>query len=911
MSKIFQIVDIASSDIRERKEVEEEPTIDNPESKKKYISYKRYEIRLYGISRSGKTICCRVSDFKPYFFIEVPEPLSEIEITSFKNSIKTPLKEFLGKEYARRISEGENAWFQNVDDLLEEIADIANRKRKKFYNFTNNKLFSFLGIKFHSANAFYTFRRFFEKVEYLDFFQPGTEKFKLQLYESNLDPLLRFCHIRNISPSGWVKVKQAKTVRIDNTTKAMLECMVKYFNVEQFERNKIAPFLIASFDIECSSNDGSFPNPDNPKDRVIQIGTTFHRYGMKKCSYKNIVVLGKCDEIEGVDVEEAYSEGELIYKWCKMMERMQPSIITGYNIWGFDWLFLYKKAINLGEYMGIKVVQFFDFIDYKINKNNRERKLIRKKLQSAAMGHNLLSYFTFEGIVQIDLYKFSQTNFKLDSYKLNNVAKTFLKEEKVDLSPQELFKNFRIGTPDKIKEIAVYCVQDCALVNNLIIKLEVIANNIGMSNVCSIPLSYLFLRGQGIKIFSLVVKQCRKEGYLIKVVKKEKNSAGYEGAIVLTPKPGIYFEPVSVLDYASLYPSSMIAENISHDSMVCHKYYNIELDEDGNPEIDDETGKIVKGKLDKIIADGKEYKTKEEYLVGYPFDNLKNYQYNNVEYNLYEGEGKEKRVNQICVCRYAEGKEKSVLPRILNYLLKARKSTRKKIKYKTLTLKNGKEIIGLYSSNEGKVAVIQDDGDKWEGKENNVVEIKDTYTDFEKAVWDGLQVAYKVTANSLYGQVGASTSPICLKQLAASTTAVGREQIILAKEYCEDPANYPFKLSSGKTIYLKNKTIYGDSVTGDTPLILRNKEGQVIIKTIESLSDEWKPYEEFKPFDTNRREKQQAKTNYEIWTNGKWANIHRVIRHKTKKRIFRVNTHCGVVDVTEDHSLLNSKLEKN
>ena len=74
---------------------------------------------------------------------------------------------------------------------------------------------------------------------------------------------------------------------------------------------------------------------------------------------------------------------------------------------------------------------------------------------------------------------------------------------------------------------------------------------------------------------------------------KENSGVGYEGAIVLTPKPGIYFEPVAVLDYASLYPSSMIAENVSHDSMVCHKYYEIEHDFEGNPVKDDFTGEVV------------------------------------------------------------------------------------------------------------------------------------------------------------------------------------------------------------------------------------------------------------------------------------------------------------------------------
>ena len=46
----------------------------------------------------------------------------------------------------------------------------------------------------------------------------------------------------------------------------------------------------------------------------------------------------------------------------------------------------------------------------------------------------------------------------------------------------------------------------------------------------------------------------------------------------------------------------------------------------------------------------------------------------------------------------------------------------------------------------------------------------------------GLQLAYKITANSLYSQIGARTSPIYLKDIAASTTATGRRLLHLAKD---------------------------------------------------------------------------------------------------------------------------------
>ena len=91
----------------------------------------------------------------------------------------------------------------------------------------------------------------------------------------------------------------------------------------------------------------------------------------------------------------------------------------------------------------------------------------------------------------------------------------------------------------------------------------------------------MFLRGQSIKIYSLVADICRKQGYLIKDKSyiEEYSEDKYEGAIVFEPKIGLYLDtPVSVCDYGSLYPSSMIAENISHDTLIkeddIHKFEN-------------------------------------------------------------------------------------------------------------------------------------------------------------------------------------------------------------------------------------------------------------------------------------------------------------------------------------------------
>jgi len=85
------------------------------------------------------------------------------------------------------------------------------------------------------------------------------------------------------------------------------------------------------------------------------------------------------------------------------------------------------------------------------------------------------------------------------------------------------------------------------------------------------------MRGQGIKLTSYVAKKCREKNTLIPVIEKKFDNSGYEGAIVLPPKCGLYLDnPIACVDFGSLYPSSMISENISHDSKIWTKEFNLE-----------------------------------------------------------------------------------------------------------------------------------------------------------------------------------------------------------------------------------------------------------------------------------------------------------------------------------------------
>ena len=273
---------------------------------------------------------------------------------------------------------------------------------------------------------------------------------------------------------------------------------------------------------------------------------------------------------------------------------------------------------------------------------------------------------------------------------------------------------------------------DCDLVLNIISKLEILNNAAGMANVCTVPLSFLYLRGQGIKTHSLVARECRKRGQVIKTMwvnYDEEDDDKYEGAIVLDPKIGMYLdEPIAVGDFNSLYPSEMIASNLSHDSWVWTKRFNL----------DDE--------LIGITGD-----TKYEAIEGETYFDA-----------TYDDKDKDGNKIGKTVVRFRQPKGQDdigTIPLILQMLLKARKVFKKKMEAE-----------------------------------------KDP---FLQAVWNGLQLAYKITANSIYGQMGSKVGPVRKVEIAAATTAGGRRNIMIAKEYVE--SNYDAEVIYGDTdsIFIK------------------------------------------------------------------------------------------------------------
>ena len=723
----------------------------------------KYIVDAYGRNEDGEIGRVRITGFCPYFYIQHKEgdtvPL-----------IKAKLEKAYNDSSDKKLS------FTDLRFVEESKLDAMNG----FVGLNTIKVWKVI------SHAIWLFKCASKAAKHVDRF----------IYEANLPPLLRLFHIRDITPASPFKF-EGERIEPDEDMNVDVCYSVNFTDIIP-DSKIIIPLLVASYDLEVYSESGMFPVASNPSDEIIQIGVSLRwSDDMLKSEDRYVLLIGDCIPSEDPTVKyiSCKTEKDLLLRFESLIKSENPDILCGYNTFGFDDGYIAERA----EYNRI-YLQFGRIVAKQWGRGKDDYVKTEKKTFELASGKFAVRYIEMPGRMTIDVLLSIRREQNLDSYKLDNVASTFLRDkvksyknyngtcEIITNSTRGLFvgnlvrfdimtnttnpyrdgelfqvievtpKSFKIetdnpllndtignlewsfakddvtakdifashhGTPDQRSLIAKYCIQDCDLVLTVMAKLDTLVNARGMADVCRVPITYIFLRGQGIKIYSAVVYNASKRNQIIVTQEGFEGDSSYEGAIVLPPKIGMYLDqPISVLDFNSLYPSNMIAFNLSPDTLVYVKEFNT-------------TGK----KIRQEGPDGEEFRNN-----GYKIDEI--------SYDVHNDDGES--IGRV-TCGFAQPTDDNrtigLLPLTLDILLKKRKETRKIM--------------------------------------------EKTEDEAQKAVLNGLQLAYKVVANSVYGQAGSKTSPIRKIEVAACTTAAGRERIQFAKSVVETE--------------FKAEVIYGDT----------------------------------------------------------------------------------------------------
>ena len=600
-------------------------------------------IDIFGRTADGLSVHVE-TPFEPYFFIKLP----------------------LGKSLPR------------LDTLTEKPTLV---KRKDLWGFQNSTEHTFAKLTFKTLGHM-------RRAEW------ACRNQKYEIYEANLDPVLRLMHRTNIPSTGWL---EASGSACSVSTCAVDIRVGDWRTLKPVQRDDLAPLRIASLDIECFSESGAFPSAFEKGDVCFQIAVTTRVLNKPYERKVFCVKTTECPDSESFETECAMLERFVEY----MRDELDPDIVTGWNIFGFDLEYLYTRCVLTG--CSPEAFTWGRLRDTHVE-------LVTKNLSSSALGSNTLKMVPMIGRYVFDMFQDVKREHKLESYSLNNVSKVFLGDTKIDMPVKEMFRRFRSADPVLLGEVAEYCLKDTELPHRIADRLCLIQNLIEMARATWVPLSFLSERGQQIKVFSQVCRKARELGFMVPTLRVDKAApeTEYQGATVLDAQTGAYYTPITALDFASLYPSIMRAHNLCYSSLVMDKRY-----------------------------------------LGIP----------GVTYETYGPH------------TFAQGVP-SLLPVILNELAAFRKKAKK-------------DMVAA----EG--------------------------TPLE-AVYNGRQLAYKISMNSVYGFTGASRGMLPCLAIASTVTFRGRQMIEETKNYVE--ANFPGA-----------KVRYGDTDSVMVEFDVQGRTGQAAI----------------------------------------------------------------------------------
>lgn len=576
---------------------------------------------LMGNLKSGQSATVTVEGYLPYFYLQIPSHWKVFHVRTFLCHL-------------------------NVECPL---VDVSTRKKVMGYG----PMLTFAKLGFPSIRGMKRFAKQFDTEQRASTLSRLKQRIQQTLMDpqckcdplvltksmlqdedlfspfmDRLDPVLMFSTFHDLRISDWARIHHGTTHYVPiATTQHNLSTRIR--NVRPSEYHGIPPFVVASFDIETYSVSRDFPDSTIPGDKVIQIGVVLGKYGSDE-RLRIVLCLGyptpstvPCTYYVGFDDEAA-----LLSAFQQLVVQYDVDIITGYNIYSFDYAYLCDRAERIRHFSGEYDAQYEEerqkFVQYQALEKQAEKmekhdvhgwksllqdytnvfdeetyfkdrlppmplvtrlmgcyatteafaaaeayfsefetltffqcsRLLDETckhkivvLASAAMGQNVLHRFPQTGRVIVDMWLWIKNNKRLPSYKLDFVAKTYLgaKEGKVVLAYSDMFDLFERGNPDDLQRIADYCVVDCDLPLELMLKLSIIPNATEMSRVCHTRYVDIFTGGQQRKVFNQIVNQTKDKWVVNKIPIAKPDS--YVGATVLKPKPGFHLL-ISTLDFA-------------------------------------------------------------------------------------------------------------------------------------------------------------------------------------------------------------------------------------------------------------------------------------------------------------------------------------------------------------------------
>ncbi|MDY0386010.1 MAG: DNA-directed DNA polymerase [Methanolobus sp.] len=463
-------------------------------------------IRLFGRAEDGKSVCCFVPGFEPYFYVNAEGELDKLS-TMLKERFDVvkkvdiipkfePIGFQLSKKPMLRVTTMEP---RNVPEIRDEILTL-----------------------------------------------PGVK----EVYESDILFRNRFLIDRDLHGMGWVSADSASESPYSND-KIYCDSVFTASSLEEMEKLSVAPLKYLSFDIECLPIGGAMPVPETSP--VIMISMSFSP-AFK--GHDTIVLVAKKAEGVSADVECFDSETLMLNRFFEIFQEYDADVVSGYNINGFDIPYIADRVTMLagsGDNVRSSVGRDGRILSYR-RIGNRTMVSIPGRVVVDVLplirSQYSLKRYTLGNVAKelLDKEKLDVAPSDMEEY-WNDDGEKLLKFIDYSRRDSELAMELLLKLQLLDKYIAI------AQVSGSLVQEVVDGGQTSM-------VDNLLLREYGKQDRVIPPKPNDDLVYL-----RNRSSEGLKGGAVLEPKRGL-LENVIILDYKSLYPTIMMAHNLCYTTVV-------------------------------------------------------------------------------------------------------------------------------------------------------------------------------------------------------------------------------------------------------------------------------------------------------------------------------------------------------
>jgi DNA polymerase I len=476
-------------------------------------------IRLFGRSDDGKSVCCLVPGFEPFFYAKStkPEETQKELLEKFPQIVRVEIVERYGPVgYQTKTSPYLKIIVQapkNVPEIRDDIAKLPN---------------------------------------------------VAALFESDILFRNRFLVDMNLGGFQWAAAEEDSALdraHLLQEIPVKADTIICAKSVTPLDRISNAPLRYLSFDIECLPDGGSMPTPE--KSPVILVSFAFEPAWDGK---KTLVYVGK-PKPDGFDFETSDADGdtiwlgnenELLAKTFDTINQFDPDFITGYNISDFDITYLLRRADVLKKKGAV--------IRTGIARDNSP--IFSKKF-------GLTVKTEIVGRIVADVLPLVRRNFSLKQYTLRNAAKELLGREKLDV-PAAKMERYWADNGEKLAQFINYSRRDSELAIGLLLNLKILDKYIALARITNSVVQETLSGGQTSMVEQVMLKEYGKHNRVMPVkpddeaYEERDEEEELKGGAVLDPVRGLH-ENVIILDYKSLYPTIMMAHNLCYTTIVNDK----------------------------------------------------------------------------------------------------------------------------------------------------------------------------------------------------------------------------------------------------------------------------------------------------------------------------------------------------